>query len=321
MGFMAAGMSLVWGYGGILSLGQAVFFGIGGYVFGIVGINMAAMGWPQIDSIMISAGLIAPLLLAFLFACVVFYARIRGVYVAIMILVITLLFQAFMNQTASRDWRIGSAHLGGNNGLGSLSRDVSTVPSLEIFADSSAIFLRGGSIELYYVILVLLVLTYLLLRYLVNSPFGFALTASREDPDRIEQIGYDVRKIQLITFCIGSMLAGLSGILYVSWGNFIEPSVFGVEFNIMLIIWVAVAGRKSIGAAMLGAVAVQWMSHTLASDGQYALVVLGALLIVSMIFFPDGGVSVPNELRRRTGQRQRYLGKRLQRGTTPAGRS
>ena len=90
----------------------------------------------------------------------------------------------------------------------------------------------------------------------------------------------------------------MSGILYVSWGNFITPSVFGVASNILPVIWVAVAGRKSLAAAILGAVALQWGSQALALQGEYALIVQGALLVVAVLLLPEGLVSTGQLLRR-----------------------
>ena len=91
---------------------------------------------------------------------------------------------------------------------------------------------------------------------------------------------------------LGAALAALSGILYVSWGNFITPSVFGVTSNILPVIWVAVAGRRSLLAAILGAVALQWGSQALALQGEYALVVQGALLVVAVLILPEGLISL-----------------------------
>jgi branched-chain amino acid transport system permease protein len=105
-------------------------------------------------------------------------------------------------------------------------------------------------------------------------------------------LGYDVRLLQSVAFCIGAALAALSGILYVSWGNFITPSVFGVTSNILPVIWVAVAGRRSLLAAILGAVALQWGSQALALQGEYALVVQGALLVFAVLILPEGLISL-----------------------------
>jgi branched-chain amino acid transport system permease protein len=303
MSFMAMGLALMWGFGGILSLGQSAFLGIGGYAYGIIAINLAdtagRTGFALLGAIVVAV------LFASLLSWIMFYARLRGVYVAIVMLVVTLLLETFLNQTAGPQWAIGAAHLGGNNGLGRFSGAIEDLPSLFLGFGDAAIELAGSSKEFYYTVAVTLLATYLSLRCLINSRFGVALTAIREDADRAESLGYDVRLIQSVAFAIGAALAALSGVLYVSWGNFITPSVFGVAANIMPVIWVAVAGRRSLAAALLGAIALQWGSQALALQGEYALVVQGTVLVLVVLLLPEGLLSLGTTLRglgRRRGQ-------------------
>lgn len=296
MALLAAGLSLLWGFGGVLSLGQSAFFGIGGYAYGIIAINLAGNGAASL--IALAGGLAMTFLAAILLGWAMFYGRLRGVYLAIVTLVITLLIETFLNQTAGPQWTIGAAHLGGNNGLGRFSGTIEDLPSLSIPLSARTLEFSGSSTAFYYLVIGLTVAGYLLLRGLVNSRFGVALTAIREDADRTETLGYNVRLLQLVTFGIAGLLAGLSGILYVSWGNFITPSVFGVTANILPVIWVAVAGRKSLAAAILGAVALQWGSQLLALQGEYALIVQGALLVLAVLVLPDGLISMGRVARR-----------------------
>lgn len=290
MSFLAMGLALLWGFGGILSLGQSAFLGIGGYAYGVIAINLA--GVPGQTGFALAGAIAAAVLMAAILSWIMFYGRLRGVYVAIVMLVVTLLLETFLNQTAGPQWTVGAANLGGNNGLGRFSGSIQDLPSLHLGFSGAAIELSGASVEFYYVTLVLLIVAYIALRSLVNSRFGIALTAVREDPDRTETLGYDVRLLQTVAFCIGAGLAALSGILYVSWGNFITPAVFGVASNILPVIWVAVAGRRSLAAAVLGAIALQWGSQALALQGEYALVVQGALLVIAVLLLPEGLISV-----------------------------
>lgn len=290
MGFMAMGLALLWGVAGILSLGQSAFLGVGGYAYGIITINLANVTGQT--PLALVGGVGAAVLLAAVMSWIMFYGRLRGVYVAIITLVMTLLFETFLNQTAGPQWVVGTAHLGGNNGLGRFSGDIQDLPSLSLGVGGWAMELAGPSLQLYYANILLLVISYILLRMLVNSPFGLALNGIREDQDRTETLGYDVRLLQSVVFCIGAALAALSGVLYVSWGNFITPSVFGVTSNILPVIWVAVAGRKSLFAAVVGAVVLQWASQALALQGEYALIVLGALLVAAVLLLPEGLISL-----------------------------
>jgi branched-chain amino acid transport system permease protein len=299
MTLLAAGLSLLWGFGGILSLGQSAFFGIGGYAYGIIAINLAGSNAASLAGL--AGGLAVAVLVAALLGWLMFYARLRGVYVAIVMLVVTLVIETFLNQTAGPQWVIGKAHLGGNNGLGRFSGAIEELPSLTIPLPGSEFEFAGSSRPFYYLLLALILISYLALRMLVNSRFGVALTAIREDPDRAESLGYDIRFLQTVTFCIGSLLAALSGVLYVSWGNFITPSVFGVAANVLPVIWVAVAGRRSLAASILGAVLLQWGSQALALQGEYALVVQGALLVLAVLVLPEGLISIGHLVQRGRG--------------------
>ncbi|WP_122088052.1 ABC transporter permease subunit [Halalkalicoccus subterraneus] len=269
------GLSLcvIWGYCGILSFGQVAFFGVGGYVFGIVGINLA-------DGIGAALGLLAGVGVATLFAFVLgyfmFYGGVRDVYVTIMTLVVALVVHTFMGQTAGSEWAIGEAALGGFDGM-------TNIPNLAI-----------GGFELidtafYYVVLLALLGTYLGLRALVNSDFGRAMVAVREDEERTELLGYDTKRIKLFVFTLGGALAGLSGVLYASWGNYMNPAVFGITFAALPVVWVSVGGRDSLLGAIGATYAIEWFSQQLSITGsEYALVVVGGLLLVTILWLPAG---------------------------------
>lgn len=306
MTFLAMGLALLWGFGGVLSLGQSAFLGVGGYAYGIIAINLA--GTAGQTGFALVGALLCVVLFAILLSWVIFYGRLRGVYVAIIMLVVTLLIETFLNQTAGPQWTVGAANLGGNNGLGRFAGAIQELPSLSIGTGERALVMTGASRDFYYVTVGLIFAVYLALRMLVNSRFGVALTAVREDPDRAETLGYDVRLLQTVAFAIGAALAGLSGVLYVSWGNFITPSVFGVTANILPVIWVAVAGRKSLAAAAIGAVVLQWGSQTLALQGEYALVIQGALLVFVVLLLPEGVISTGQAIAR---LRRRIAGRGL----------
>ncbi|GAB5469388.1 MAG: branched-chain amino acid ABC transporter permease [Rhodospirillales bacterium] len=285
-GFLALSLCLLWGYGGILSLGQAAFFGIGGYAYGIVALNLLNAHGNTLLAIL--AGIVVPALFAAAIGAIMFFARLKGVYIAILTLVISLLFQTFLLQTADPSYTIGAAYLGGFNGLRPASPDDPLLPSLILGVGSAVVELDGRSYEFFYFVLGLLCVTYLGLRCLVNSSYGFLLVGCREDADRTETFGYDVRLIQLSVFCLSAALAGLAGLLYTAWGTYVHPNVFDVAPNILVVIWVAVGGRKDLTAAVLGAIVLEWVSLRLASEGEFALFTLGAILVAVMLFAPEG---------------------------------
>jgi ABC-type branched-subunit amino acid transport system permease subunit len=288
-GFLALSLCLIWGFCGILSLGQGAFMGLAGYAYGVAGINLMEQNGNTDLALVI--GLITPVLLAAVLGSIMFYARVQGVYVAILTLLVTLLFETFLNQTAGEGWFVGKAHLGGNNGLGRFAADIREPPSLALGFGDSVMEFGGRSYAFFYMTMSLLLVTYLGLRWLVNSRFGSVLVAIREDADRTQAFGHDVRLIQLLVFCLSALIAGLSGILYVSWGNFITPDVFGVYNNILPVIWVAFGGRKSLTASLGGTMFLVWLSQALAIQSDYAFIVLGVILIAVMMLLPEGAIS------------------------------
>ena len=283
---LALSLGLIWGCAGILSLGQAAFFGIGGYVYGIVGINLIEVTGESGTALV--AGALVPALLAFLVGGLMFYSRLKGVYVAILMLVVSLLLGLFMRQTADPSYTIGGAYLGGMNGLGPAGPSDPAIPSLTLGFGQSVIEIDGRSRDFYWFVLGVLVIVYLGLRWLVNSSFGYLLIAVREDERRTETFGYDVRLIQLGVFCLSASLAGLAGALYTAWGTYIHPDGFSVGPNILVVIWVAVGGRKDLTSVVVATLALSWISIELATWGEISLLVLGIILVSAMIIAPEG---------------------------------
>ena len=223
-------------------------------------------------------------------------------FLGIVTLSVTLVLERFMAQTAGPEWKVGTARLNGFNGMGGM-------PSLTIPWPGGDIALFPD-VPLYYVTLALLVTTYLALRMLVNSRFGNVLVAIRENPQRAEMLGYDIRRYQLAAFVIGSALAGLSGVLYTSWGNYITPASMGMTAASLPIVWVAVGGRSDLTTTLLGTLLVLGGFQALTIYGsQYALVVMGLLLVATVLLAPNGlvyglGTLLSGRLRRRVRERE-----------------
>ncbi len=297
--FMALGLCLIWGYGGALSFGQTAFFGIAGYAYGIITLDFGAdFGmtiWALVAAVAIAA--VAAAVLGYF----LFFGRISGVFLGIVTLAVTLVLERFMAQTAGPEWHVGAARLNGFNGMNGM-------PPLTIpWPGSNDPLVLAPDVPLYYVVLGLMVATYLTLRILVNSSFGNVLVAIRENPHRATMLGYDVRKYQLAIFVIGSALAGLSGVLYTSWGQYITPSSMGLTAAALPIIWVAVGGRRDLTTTLLGTILLIGGFQALTVYGsQYALVIMGALLVLTVLLAPDGLITalalLPGLLGRRRGR-------------------
>jgi branched-chain amino acid transport system permease protein len=287
---LAMSLGLIWGYAGILSLGQAAFYCVGGYAYGIVGMNLIrAHGNTDIA---ILAGVAVPAALAALLGLLMFYSRLKGVYVAILMLVVSLLLGLFMRQTADPSYTIGAAYLGGMNGLKPATSGDPQIPNIILGLGDMAAEFDGRRRGFYWLVLGAAAAVYLGLRLLVNSTYGYLLLACREDLERTETFGYDVRRIQLAVFTLSAALAGLSGTLYTAWGTYIHPDGFSVAPNILVVIWVAVGGRKDLSSVVLGTIALSWISLRLASSyGEVSLLVLGAILVGAMLLAPEGIVA------------------------------
>jgi ABC-type uncharacterized transport system ATPase subunit/ABC-type branched-subunit amino acid transport system permease subunit len=273
---VALGLSLLWGYCGILSFGQMAFFGISGYVYGIFATNLQA--FPGGTLIALISGIMVTALIASFFGYFVFYGQVSSWIIPVLTLVLTLIMETFMGQTAGYQWKIGDALLGGYNGM-------TNIPSIKI---GSIIFI-SGNYALYYLIIIFCLLIYLGMRVLVNSTWGSIIIAIREDSERTRMAGQNVNLVQVLVFVFAAMLAGLSGIFYASWGNYIDPSTMGLLSATLPVVWVAVGGKESLLAVLLSTVLLGYLADLLSVyGGQYAFLVNGVLLLGVMLFFPNG---------------------------------
>ncbi len=271
---LGLGMALLWGYCGVLSFGHVAYFGIAGYTYGVIAGNMQGSEWATLAGA--GGGLALSAVVAAVFGYFVFYARVQKWIIPILTLVLTLLLETFLGQTAGYEWRIGTVLLGGYNGM-------TGIPWFQL----GGFVFEGYSF--YYLCVFYVIVCYFGLRMLVNSHFGKVIVAIREDEVRTELLGYDIRARQLTVFVLSAVLAGLSGLLYVQWGNYITPSQVGLLQAALPVIWAAVGGTTSLLAVMISTVFLNWITYTLSSQGnQYAMVIIGALLVVTMLFFPRG---------------------------------
>ncbi len=271
--FMALGLCLMWGYGGMLSFGQTFFFGIAGYAYGVLAINMGG-GSTTIAALVFS--IIIAMIAAAILGYFMIWGGISGVFFGIVTLSATLVLAFFLGQTAGPEWHIGAARLNGFNGM----KGMDPLAVGDFYIEGSA---------LYYVMITLIVVVYIALRMLANSRIGNVIVATRENPQRAEMLGYDIRKYQLLTFVIGSGLAGLSGALYTSWGQFITPSSIGLPAAAMPIVWVAFSGRSDLTATLVGSFLLLFGFQTITVYSQQAaLVLMGGLLLGTVMLAPQG---------------------------------
>lgn len=291
---LALGIDLIWGYTGILSLGQGVFFGLGAYVMGMH--LMLAIGkrgvyqstlpdfmvWNQVKELPLfwkpfysfgftmAAIFLVPALFALVFGFLAFRSRIRGVYFAIITQALALVMWLLFNRN--------ELNLGGTNGL----TDFKVLLGFDLLSPSTQ---RG----LYITTALCLMGSYLLCRWITKSRLGKVLTATRDNEHRVRFSGYSPANYKLFVFVVSAALAGLAGALYVPQVGIITPSQIGVFPSIEMVVWVAVGGRGILIGAVVGAIGVNWARSFLTTAyPDLWLIFLGALFVGVVLFIPDG---------------------------------
>ena len=288
MCILSLSLGLVWGYGGIFCLGQAAFFGLGGYIYAIASLNL--------ENTLLGA--LAAILLPALFAALVgyflFWGRIGDVYVGVITLTITLIFTQFLNGSAGDAYRIGVVPLGGFNGIPATPQ-LSPTGSL---ADSFSIE------AIFRIIVIALGVTYVGCRLFLRSSAGKAMVGARENESRMTLLGYDTRVIKLLVFSIGAAMAGLAGMLFANCLT-VTPNMFSLSNTVYIVIWVLIGGRGTLLGPIVGCLFVQLMSSYLGkSNVLNPELISGAVLLLFVLLIPNG--IVPTLIR---------LGRRLRRAT------
>ncbi|CCF00967.1 ABC-type transport system permease protein (plasmid) [Sinorhizobium fredii HH103] len=273
LSILALSLAFIWGFGGILSFGHAVFFGLGSYSYAIAAINFG-----ETTSAFLLA-ILVPSLFAAILGYFMFYGRISDVYLGAITLTVSLIFFKVANSTSGPSFRIGKAPLGGFNGIPSVPR--LTVPG---FSDWEL-----GTIELFSLSVVLLALTYIGLRFLISSDFGRIVISVKENEKRSELLGYDVRRYKLLTFIIGAAIAGVAGCLYANWGSYTDPTVFALSQSVQVIIWVVVGGVGTLIGPIIGCFLIQWVTNYLTTiEILNKDVILGGILALMVLLLPQG---------------------------------
>ena len=275
-GMLALSLDLIWGIAGILSFGQAALFGIGGYVYGIVAINT---GLPLLGLL---AGIAGPALVAAVLGYVSFYGRVAPMFFAVITLIVALILYQVMGSTADPRYAIGAARLGGYNGM-------TMHPDAGLASCRPWPARRSARARLFYFVGGLLLGRAVFCIALTRSSFGRILQAIRENEQRAELLGYDIRWRKTAIFTISAAIAGLAGGLFAAWGNFINPEVFSLPQAALVVIWVLVGGRGTLYGAVLGAVVVQFLSSYLGPRRRPTRRCCSVLsLVIIVLFFKDG---------------------------------
>jgi urea transport system permease protein len=292
---LALALDLVWGYCGILSLGHAAFFALGGYAMGMYLMRqigprgvygnpilpdfMVFLNWQKLPWFWLGFNhlwfalammVLVPAALALVFGGLAFRSRVTGVYLSIMTQALTyaLMLAFFRNDMG----------FGGNNGF----TDFKDVLGFDLHQD-------GTRVVLLVVTAVLLAASYLACRAIVGSRAGRVIRAIRDAESRTRFLGYRVESYKLWIFVFSAVLAGVAGALYVPQVGIINPSEFAPINSIEVVIWVAVGGRGSLYGAAAGAVLVNYAKTFLTGAlPEVWLYALGALFVMVTLFLPRG---------------------------------
>lgn len=296
--FVAIGLVMLWGYGGVLSLGQGVFFGLGGYAMAMF-LKLEAsdpestkiqstpgipdfMDWNQLTELpafwlpfksfpfALAAVIAVPVLLAWIVSFAMFKRRVGGVYFAIITQAVALILTVLI---------IGQqGYTGGVNGM----TDLKTLLGWDTRTDSAKYIL-------YFVCVALLIGSIVLCRWIQLSKVGTLLLAMRDKEDRVRFSGYDVANFRIFAFCLAAALSGIGGALFTLQVGFMSPSFVGIVPSIEMVIFAAVGGRMSLVGAVYGALLVNW-GKTVFSETfpDLWLFLMAALFIGVTMAFPMG---------------------------------
>ena len=291
LGIVALGVDLIWGYTGMLSLGQGIFFALGGYALGmylslnslepgqlpeffsLYGVQSLPTFWQPFSSLLFTlfAIWVIPALVAGVLGYLVFRNRIKGVYFSILTQAALLVFFNFFN---------GQQKL--INGTNGLKTDTARILGQLVGSDAM-------QRNLFWITVVVAVGAFLLCRWLTSGRFGDSLIAIRDDEARLRFTGYNPTAYKTLVFAVAGALAGISGALYTVQSGIVSPQYMAVPFSIEMVIWVAVGGRGTLIGALLGAVLINY-AKSLVSEAlpETWLFIQGGLFLLVVTALPDG---------------------------------
>jgi len=293
LGIVALGVDLIWGFTGLLSLGQGIFFALGGYAigmhlslnslepgqlpefFGLYGVKELPAFWQPFTSPLLTllAIWVVPALVAGLLGYLVFRNRIKGVYFSILTQAALLVFFNFFN---------GQQKL--INGTNGLKTDTARLFGELVGSDAM-------QRTLFWITVLLVIGAWFLCRWLTSGRFGDALVAIRDDEPRLRFTGYNPTAYKTLVFTVAGALAGISGALYTVQSGIVSPQYMAVPFSIEMVIWVAVGGRGTLLGAVLGAVLINYAKSLISEQlPETWLFIQGALFLLVVTALPDGVV-------------------------------
>jgi urea transport system permease protein len=300
---LAISVNLLWGSTGLLSLGQALFFTLGGYMHGMYLMRMIGdlgqykkpipdflvfLGWERLPAFWepfasfpfaLTMVFVLPGVIAYIFGYLAFRSRIKGVYFSILTQALT--------YAASIMFFRNNLLLGGNNGF----TDFKFILGYDLLASPTQ---RG----LYIATAVTLLVVYLFCRWLSQTKFGLVQQAIRDGENRVLFSGYATAHYKLFIFVLAALIAAVGGALYVPQVGIINPGEMQADKSLEAVVWVAVGGRGTLLGPIVGAVSINALkSWATRAYPDLWLIILGGLFILVVLFLPGGLVSLPARLK------------------------
>jgi branched-chain amino acid transport system permease protein len=266
-GIFAVGFDLLFGYTGMVSFGHGAFFGGGMYAAAFV------YNYSTISNILIVLG-VAVVSVTLLGALVAFIStQAKGVQFAILTFIFAeIIYTIFNNWTEVT---------GGSNGLSF------TIPSISFFPRILELDPYQETPK-YYVILVFTILVVIFMAKLVNSPLGAIFKGVRENPERMNYLGFNARRFRILSFSISAGIAGLAGALFAIVNSFVGPSILGLQTHGDVIIHTIIGGPGTVIGPLLGTGLIVYVQDWLSATISWWLIPIGLLFIFVVIFMPDG---------------------------------
>ena len=281
LSLLAISFDLCWGFSGIMSFGQALFFGVAGYMVALVGRDLGfSQLWGTLPLAMLTGGVLAAALAVFL---LLGRKAPTSIFVA---------FGTLTGAYAAERLVAGWQYVGAGNGLS----------AIKLMAFGSYEFVEG--VEFYSVALTALLLVYAASRWLVRSQLGLVLAGMRQNEERLAFFGYRVQVFKALVFSFAGMIAGLSGALYSYHQGFTGPSNLGPGLSTTAVIYCLFGGSGTLIGPVLGTAAIELLSYVLADTDairQFWPVILGIVLLVVVMFQPTGLLGLVVSARERIG--------------------
>jgi branched-chain amino acid transport system permease protein len=266
LGAVALSVDILLGYAGLLSLGQAAYFGLAAYISALMYLHVTQSFWLVTLTVIAAVGLFSLILGAVAI-------RARGVYFALITFGAAEILSKITHNTRA---------IGGSDGLLGIP-----VPSVTLVPGLVTLDLKNNLV-FYYAVLAVVVLLYLLTRRILATAFGAVLRAIRDNPDRVPYLGYNSFWYKLFAYLLAAQIAAFGGLIYPLLRGFVGPDLFGFEISTKAVVMSLVGGVGTLLGPLVGSAVIIFLESIVGSYTERHLFVLGIIFIVFVAFLPDG---------------------------------